>query len=339
MMPAALVADIGGTNARLALVEGGRRLRALRMLRCADHAGLPAMLDAYCTEIGDRPRHAALAVPSMADRDLVAPVNLPWRFSIAAIKRRYGFGRLIVVNDFAANALAVPQLRRRDRVSIGPRRRAAPDAPVVVVGPGSGLGVCALVPDGSGRMRPVVGEGGHATMAPATRREAQVLDWLRAQPGLLGHVSAERVLSGPGLVNLYRALCALDGVSPILAEAAAIADARDAQSVKAVRMFCAMLGTVAGNLALTFAARGGVYIAGGIVPRLGVAALEAAGFRERFEAKGRFNRYVAAIPTSLITHPVPALLGLAGLLTTPASDGAARTSGRAARGSTPRSAR
>jgi glucokinase len=247
--------------------------------------------------------------------------------------------RLVMVNDFAANALAVPALAVRDRVAIPPRRKAVAGAPVVVLGPGSGLGVCALVPDGRGGLAPVVGEGGHATMAPVDRREADVLAWLRDQPELLGHISAERALSGPGLVNLYRALCALDGTTPRHEVAEHVTTATDPHAAEAVAMFCAMLGTVAGNLALTFGARGGVYIAGGIVPKLGAARLRRSAFRERFEAKGRFRAYLAAMPTYLITHRVPALLGLARLLKTPASAGAARTNGRAGRGSRPRAGR
>jgi glucokinase len=335
----ALVGDIGATNARLALAAGNGAIDALRVLRCADHAGPQSLIDAYLSETGATPRAAALAVPCLVHGDRIAPVNLPWRFSIAALKRRYGFGRLVVVNDFAANALAVPHLAAKDRATVGPRRAAVAGAPAVVLGPGSGLGVCALVPDGSGRMQPVVGEGGHATMAPTERREAEVLAWLRERPELLGHVSAERVLSGPGLINLYRALCALDGIAPEHGVAEHVATAADPHAKEAVAMFCAMLGTVAGNLALTFAAGGGVYIAGGIVPKLGVDYLRRSVFRARFEAKGRFRAYLAAMPTYLITHPLPALLGLARLIRNPASGGAARTSGRGGRESSARAVR
>ena len=157
----------------------------------------------------------------------------------------------------------------------------------------------------------LTGEGGHATMPAFTEREAAVLAHLRER---LDHVSAERCLSGPGLVNLYSSLAALDGVPATAYTAAQITDpeigAQDRLCREATAMFCAMLGTVAGDLALTLGAQGGVYIAGGIVPRLGARFIES-GFRARFEAKGRLSDYLAAIPTYVVTHPLPAFLGCA----------------------------
>jgi glucokinase len=164
---------------------------------------------------------------------------------------------------------------------------------------------------------PLPGEGGHATMAPANSRESAVLDRMRAH---YDHVSAERILSGPGLVDLYNTLTEIDGVPAISYTApqitnTAVSDS-DSYCREAVDMFCAMLGTVAGNLALTLGARGGVYVAGGIVPKLG-PRFSASLFRERFEAKGRLRPYLAQIPTYVVTHPFPAFLGLAALLTRP----------------------
>jgi glucokinase len=185
--------------------------------------------------------------------------------------------------------------------------------PIAVLGPGSGLGASALTPDG-GRWSPLTGEGGHVTMPAATARENAVLDWMRRR---FDHVSAERCLSGPGLVNLYNALAGIDGVPAAPYTAAQITDpataALDPLCREATAMFCAMLGTVAGDLALTLGAKGGVYIAGGIVPRLGPRFVES-GFRARFEAKGRLSSYVAAIPTYVVTHPLPAFLGCAAVL-------------------------
>jgi glucokinase len=184
---------------------------------------------------------------------------------------------------------------------------------MAVLGPGSGLGVSGLVPAGP-RWRALTGEGGHVTMAPATERENAVLEWMRRH---FDHVSAERCLSGPGLVNLYNGLAAVDGVPAASYTAAQITDpataATDPLCGEATAMFCAMLGTVAGNLALTLGAQGGVFIAGGIVPRLGPRFVES-GFRERFEAKGRLKPYLAAIPTYVITHKLPAFLGCAAVL-------------------------
>jgi glucokinase len=185
--------------------------------------------------------------------------------------------------------------------------------PMGIIGPGSGLGVSAVVPQGD-TFVPVAGEGGHVTMAAADDEESAVLGLMRQR---YDHVSAERVLSGPGLVNLYNALCELAGKPAAALTAAQISDpqmaAEDACAKKATAMFCAMLGTVAGNLALSLGARGGIYIAGGIVPRLG-EAFERSQFRARFEDKGRLRSYLAEIPTYVVVRPDAALLGAAQLL-------------------------
>ena len=238
--------------------------------------------------------------------------NHPWSFSIEELQRRLGLTRLVVVNDFAANAMALPHLEPDGRQKIG-GGSAAPRAPMAVLGPGSGLGVCGLVPGEHGPIA-IAGEGGHATLAPADDRESEVLARMRRR---FGHVSAERVLSGPGLVNLYQALAELDGAPAEPFSPAQIADREIGETHPlcraAVDLFCAMLGTVAGDLALTLGARGGVFIAGGIVPRLG-ATFAQSRFRARFEDKGRFSAYLAAIPTYVVTYPIPAFLGLAALL-------------------------
>jgi glucokinase len=308
-----LVADIGGTNARFALLEPGGNI--LRPWRCLvdDYASLAQAIEAYLSHADlQRPRQAAIAVAAPVVGDEVSMTNHPWSFSIAALCRALGFERLRVVNDFAANALAIPYLSDASRVQIG-SGAPVPASCIGVIGPGSGLGVSALVPTPAGPI-PIEGEGGHATMAPANERESFVLDCLRKR---YGHVSAERVLSGPGLVNLYQALCEASRLQPVdyLPEQITELGLREADScaAKALAMFCAMLGTVAGNLALTLGARGGVYIAGGIVPKLG-AYFTKSEFRERFESKGRFESYLTNIPTYIITHPTPALLGAGALL-------------------------
>ena len=314
MVERGLIGDIGATNSRLALVEADGSLAQIRVLATDEFAGLAEMIEAYFSSKAraERPPRAVLAVASPVTGDEVSFTNVPWTFSIDGLRERLGFERLDVINDFVANALAVPHLAPSGYMQIG---GGAPvkAAPVAVLGPGSGLGVSALVFDRGGAV-PIQGEGGHVTMAPADAQEAQVLDWMRKR---FDHVSAERVLSGPGLVNLYAALCELRGERQEQFTAAQITDAHvdegHPRAREATDMFCAMLGTVAGNLALTFGARGGVYIAGGIVPRLGARFADSA-FRARFEAKGRFQHYLAAIPTYVITHPFPALVGAAGLL-------------------------
>lgn len=311
-MSSGLIADIGATNARFALVEDGE-LKDQRILLVEEHATLEAAVAAYLAEIGGTPpEHAALAVASPVTGDRIAFTNSPWSFSTEALRRRLGLRSLAIVNDFTANALAVPHLAPEHLVKVGGGDAAAA-APVGVLGPGSGLGVSGLVPSGDEWVA-LSGEGGHATMAAMDGREAALLEHMRRR---YDHVSAERVLSGPGLVNLYNMLAELDGVPAAPFSPAQITDpeiaAQEPLCGEAVALFCAMLGTVAGNLALTLGARGGVYIAGGIVPKLGRRFVDS-GFRERFEAKGRFRPYLAAIPTFVITHPVPAFVGLAGML-------------------------
>jgi glucokinase len=309
-----LVGDVGATNARFGLVSPSRELLHTRTLAVADH---PTIADAVTTYLGERgelpmPREGAIAIASAVTGDHVAMTNHPWSFSISALKAQLGFDRLEVINDFTALALALPHLTPEHRQQIGGGAPAV-GAALGVLGPGSGLGVSGLIPSGNGWI-PLAGEGGHATMAPATDRESAVLDRMRRH---FDHVSGERVLSGPGLVNLYNTLAALDGVPSRGYAAAQITDpatgAADSLCAESTALFCAMLGTMAGNLALTLGARGGIYIGGGIVPRLGQRFAQSA-FRARFEAKGRFSGYLAAIPTYLVTHPLPAFLGCAAVL-------------------------
>jgi glucokinase len=312
-----LIADVGATNARFALVGADGGFQRVRVLAGEDYPSIERAIAAY---LGDelkvsglrRIEAAALAIAGPVTGDQVALTNHPWSFSIEETRRHLGIDRLLVINDFAAVAVAVPHLKTDERAQIGDGEPVA-DAPAGILGPGSGLGISGLVPT-SGGWLPVSGEGGHATMAPTTRRESAVLDHLRAR---YEHVSAERVLSGPGLVDLYTTLCEIDGVPAVSYTSAQITDPGIGESEprcrEAVEMFCAMLGTVAGNLALTLGARGGVYIAGGIVPKLG-AVFAASGFRARFEAKGRMRPYLARIPTYVITHPFPAFVGLTALL-------------------------
>jgi glucokinase len=208
--------------------------------------------------------------------------------------------------------VAVPHLGAQDVLQVG-GGVAIKNAPIGVIGPGTGLGVSAFVPSADGGAM-IAGEGGHVTMAPTTAQESALLDLMRSR---FDHVSAERILSGPGLVNLYNALCELAGTPAASYSADQITNPgiwnADPHTHEATAMFCAMLGTVAGNLALTLGARGGIYISGGIVPRMSGFFAQSE-FRARFEAKGRLSDYVATIPTYLITRQLPVLLGAAALL-------------------------
>lgn len=312
--PLALVADVGGTNVRFALRGPRGTLSRIQVLATADYRGLGDAAEAYLSRVRlpDRPKRAAFAVACPITGDRVSMTNRAWSFSIAELKRRLGLADLAVINDFVAVALAVPSLRPGDTLKIG-RGSVAAGMPVAVLGPGTGLGVSLLVPDGR-RWLPVATEGGHVTLPAADPADEAVIAPLRER---FGHVSAERVLSGPGLVNLYLALAATQGRRPDDLDPEDITDralaGRDPLAVAALERFCAMLGTVAGDLALTTGARGGVYIAGGIVPRFG-RYLSRSSFRARFEAKGRFRPYMRAIPTWIVTAELPALAGLNRLL-------------------------
>ncbi|MFQ5959144.1 MAG: glucokinase [Alphaproteobacteria bacterium] len=315
--PPRLVADVGATNARFALQPPGARPAAPVILRCADFPDIEGAARAALAELKTEaaPRHAAIAVAAPVLGDDIEMTNHPWRFSRKDLRRALGLERLLVVNDFTAVALGVPRLGDGERRKLG-GGEAALDAPIAVLGPGSGLGVSGLVPAG-GRWVALAGEGGHVDFAPGDEREAAILERLRRR---FDHVSLERVLSGPGLVNLYRALAEIDAAEadddglPTAEEITERARKRSCRRcVATVETFCGVLGAAAGNLALTLGALGGVYVAGGIVPRLGPAFAEDR-FRGRFEAKGRFAAYLAPIPAFVITAAEPALIGLAGLL-------------------------
>lgn len=307
-----LLGDLGGTHARFALLAG-QEITHVQVLLVADHETPEDAIRAYLADVpeADRPAGAAFGVAGPVTSDRVIMMNSPWSFSIAGMKQALGWDVLRVVNDFAANAMAIPAISSENLVQIGEGTLVA-ETPIAVVGPGTGLGVGALVPD-RGRWIAVAGEGGNVTLAPMDSREGAIIDILRRQ---YAHVSAETVLSGPGLVNLYESLCEMAGkpATPSTPEHIThLYPGCDPQAREAVAMFCAILGTFAGDLALTFGARGGVYIMGGIVPKL-VEIFRHSAFRERFEFKGRYRNYLSAIPTYVVMHPFPAFLGLRALI-------------------------
>jgi glucokinase len=310
-----LLGDVGGTNARWAWqAQPGDAPSHVRTLAARDHASIGDSIAAYLREQAlPQPCEVAFGIATPVTGDAVRMTNHAWDFSTGALQRELGVQRLLVLNDFEALAHALPALGTNDLWRVGAASDGAPATALAVIGPGTGLGVSGLVPDGRGGWRVVVGEGGHVTLAPSTAREAALLARLRER---FGHVSAERACSGPGLVNLYEAACALDGVAARELKPAQVltrafdADTADAQCSDAVTAFASLLGNVAGNLALTLGARGGVFIGGGIVPRLGERFAQLP-FRERFENKGRFRAYLKPIPTWVITAEAPALLGAA----------------------------
>ncbi|MBS3912131.1 MAG: glucokinase [Hydrogenophaga sp.] len=309
-----LLADVGGTNARFAWqAAAGAPITDLRVFPSGDYPSLQDALRTYLTGLGrGTPQAAAIAIASPVGGDQIRMVNHHWSFSQAALKAEFGFCRLRLLNDFTALALALPDLPAVERRQVG-GGAAQTHAAIGLVGAGTGLGVSGLLPDGLGGWVPLEGEGGHVTLPATTPRERRVMDGLIRR---YGHASAERVACGQGLLDTCLLLCEADGVSAgALNGPADVSDAAlkagHPQALEALNMFCAMLGSVAGNLALTLGARGGVYVGGGIVPRLGTW-FDTSPFRERFDAKGRFRPYLSELPVWVITSlQSPALLGAA----------------------------
>ena len=309
-----LLGDIGGTHARFTLLAEGR-IGEVAVLNAADFSGPYAAMRAFLAAKapGARIDHACIAIAGWIEAGRGTLTNGGWSLDTAEMRRDFKFESATLVNDFEAIAWSLPNLAPDDLHFLGGPTRTAVREPMAAIGPGTGLGVGCLLPEGDS-WRALASEGGHASLPAGDGREAAVIEWLR---GRYGHVSAERALSGNGLVNLYNAIGALDGRKPRPLSAAEIADEalgnRNALAKAALDMFSAFLGVVAGNLALIYGAKGGVYIAGGIVPRFPdyVARSE---FRRRFDDKGRLRHYLELIPTAVILHPNPAMLGLAALL-------------------------
>lgn len=308
-----LVADIGGTNARFALVEDGREI-VFHNYAVADFPTPSDAIREFLVSAGTShlPREAVLAVAGPVEAGRGELTNSIWSLDSGTLVLDTGIARIRLINDFAALAMSLPLFSAEHLYTIGDGE-AASGAPCAVLGPGTGLGVAAFVPADNGTVLPT--EGGHVTLPAEDEREAEIIAFLRSR---FGHVSAERVLSGAGLESLYEAIQLIDGFGGerllTADEISARALSGDcAASLATLKTFCAMLGGFAGNVALTVGARGGVYIAGGIVPRF-PEFLATSDFRDRFEAKGRFRGWLAPIPTFVVTHPNPAFPGLLAML-------------------------
>ena len=302
-----LIGDIGGTHARFALCEPGSPPQDPQKLVVAEHAGVAEAAQAY---LASRPvAEAVFAVACPVVGDEVAFTNSPWHFNIPTVRDQLGLRHLSVINDFAAQAQAIPHLETADLRPLKPGT-ARPGAPIVVLGPGTGLGVAFLVRNGRG-MRVLPSEGGHASFSPQDDLQAEILRLLRRE---YGHVSAERLLSGPGLLHIANALAEIRGDALRLGEPKQVSERAAAGqctiSQEALKLFAAILGATAGNLALTVLAEGGVYVAGGLCRNLG-PLLDVAALTHSFQAKGRFAAYLSGVPIFQVMRPHTGLLGAA----------------------------
>lgn len=304
-----LLADIGGTNARFALSQGDQ-IGPIDYVKVAQHPTVrEAILEVLRRAGGEQPQRAVLAVAGPVTNNRCVMTNSPWVIDGNELRPALGFDSVHVLNDFEVVAWSLPALQPADLIPLGGQNGLAGE-PLLVIGPGTGFGVSCLVERHGARLA-VVTEAGHATLPAENEREERVIASLRRR---LGHVSIERgALSGSGLQSLYQALSEIDGAQVPYRDAAAITraalDGSCDVSRATLEMFCAILGSIAGNLAVTFGARGGVYVAGGIVPRF-PEFIAASAFRARFEAKGRFQDYLRDIPTWLIAKPDASFVGL-----------------------------
>ncbi|WP_374337772.1 glucokinase [Leeia sp.] len=319
-----LIADIGGTNARFALYRPASGFASPQVLPTSEHATLQAAAEHYLQQLGltepaVRPRYAAFGIANPITSDWVQMTNHSWQFSISELQSALGLDKLLMLNDFSALALALPHLQAAELQQVG-GGVPVPHEAMALIGPGTGLGVSGLLPDGHGGWLALAGEGGHVTLAPFDAFERAVVDYVQARHP---HVSAERLLCGGGagqdmgLPLLHEAVCAVQARPQQARTAAEITRlgvvGEDAACRLTVDLFCAMLGTMAANLVLSLGARGGCFIGGGIVPRLGSYFAQSP-FRRRFEEKGRCSAYLQQVPTYVIHAEYPAFTGAAAAL-------------------------
>lgn len=308
-----LVADVGGTNIRLACVdlETGQ-IGHVHSYLCADYQSIRDVISDFQLQITPDITHACIDVACPVDDDRIELTNNHWWFSVSELKDQFQLASLEVINDYTAIAMSIPQLKASQKTKIG-RGEPVPDMPMAVCGPGTGLGVSFLKKHQNDWVC-LHGEGGHVDFAPQGDLEDFILKEMRKQTS---HVSAERLITGPGLINLYRCIKAYyeeepEDLTPEDITRLAIQD-NDTRCREVLDLFCRLLGAFAGNLALTVWAMGGVYIAGGIAPSI-VETIAASNFRARFEAKGRFTDKMKQIPTYIITEQHPGMIGSAAYL-------------------------
>jgi len=317
-----LVADIGGTNIRLAITENNN-ITEIITYQCADFPSLIDVIRHYIEEklLTDASINACLAIACPTEDDLISMTNLPWQFSQKELKSELKLNKLMLINDYTAIAMAIPMLTDKQKVKIGGGEAIA-NKPIAVCGPGTGLGVANLIPVNN-NWHCLSGEGGHIDFAPVDELDIQILQYLKT---FKKRVSYEQLLSGYGLVQIYQALVDINKQQAIYSSSSTSVDKLTAKDIstqaldgscplcqQALAQFCKVLGSFAGNLALTTASLGGVYIAGGIVPRF-IDYVKNSEFRSRFETKGRMSHLNQQTPTYVITESQPGLIGAAAYL-------------------------
>jgi glucokinase len=302
-----LIADIGATTTRCAIATPGRRkTEHLKVMANSDFESARDVLGGFLASLPSKPAFGALAIAAPISGNEIRMINRNWTFKRLELASHLGLERLEVINDFHAVAYALPLIGNKDRAEIGVATAYRPGNRAVL-GPGSGLGVGAWIADGNKGV-PVTGEGGHVTLAGRDEREDRIIARLRER---YGHCSAERVLSGPGIIALHSAMH--DGEMKTSREITT--GTVDPKCRATMEQFYRFLASVSADLAMTTGAYGGLYIAGGIVPAH-VEQIQASTFRERFEDKGRYRGYMQAIPTYVITDPMPGLTGLSSYIAT-----------------------
>ena len=309
-----LVADIGATNARFALLDTNGQLLNQHKLACVDHPDILSAINAYLSQVSNPViEEAAIAIANPIDGDTVKMTNHHWTFSIEQTRRALKLNTLIFNNDLTALAMSIPKLPAHELRQLGGNTSKQASS-LAVIAPGTGLGVSGLIKTGN-QWIPLQSEGGHVSLSPGNNREIAILercwDWYE-------HVSAERLISGMGYQNLYRAICSLEDVDPENYSAVEISRqalaGTDPYCEEALSTFCGLLGSTAGNLVLTLGAFDGIYIGGGIIPGLG-SYFESSSFRQRFEAKGRFSERMCQVPAYVIHSEYPVLSGISQSLT------------------------
>ncbi|UVC09620.1 glucokinase [Rhizobium sp. TH2] len=322
-----LIGDIGGTNARFSLLsDAASETKDVTIVQTASYPTIDAAIeDAVLSKAPVKPRSTILAVAGPINGDVIPLTNCPWVVRPNDLIANLGFEDVVVINDFEAQALAVATLDGENQAQVG-RGEAKPDHSKVVLGPGTGLGVAGLV-HALDAWIPVPGEGGHVDLGPRSARDFEIFPHIER---IEGRVSAEQILCGRGLLGLYTAICTADGVAPSLGTPADVSNkglsGEDRQAAEAISLFAVYLGRVAGDMAVVFNAKGGVYLSGGIPQKI-LPALQKPGFREAFEDKAPHREMMSHIPTFIVTHPLAAVAGLSAYARMPGSFGVS-TDGR-----------